>query len=100
VTLIESLTGDQIKRLDGVFSMLETQFPADYFHSRLSVDNKFVANEDEAEHHRNFASELFLSLRPTCGSSAETWQQVLSIEPFATNATARAQIEDLISTTD
>lgn len=100
VPLTESLSGDQIRRLDAVFSMLETQFPADYFHSRLSVDNKFVATHDEAEQHRSFASELFLSLRPTCESSAETWQQVLSIEPFATNAAARAQIEDLISVTD
>lgn len=84
------------KKLESILNMIESQFPAEIVHSRLSRDNLYIPSDDIKSQNIEFASTLFLALRPTSNSDEDTWRQVLSIEPFASNTEARANIQHLI----
>lgn len=91
---------ESAKKLESILNMIENQFPAEIIHSRLSRDNLYVPTDDVKSQNIEFASTLFLALRPTSNSDQDTWRQVLAIEPFASNTEARANIQHLIETNE
>jgi hypothetical protein len=93
--LLESSTSDQGKLVQKVLEMLESQFPAQYIHQRLSGDMKFDNEVSSDGGHEEFAKTLWFALRPSCSSDDEAWDEVLAIEPFASNVNARLVLSNM-----